>query len=192
MGNLMEFAKAFLMESLHASLSITTQCDLIQQSRSFYYAHQNCLKEKEIALIVKVPDSKFMGMIDRISTELPFCGSRKIIREMKIRYGIVINRKHIQCRLNILNITSIAPWKRTSIPDSCHKKFPFLLRNVRIERLNQVWSTDFTYIQAQNGYYYLVAVIDWYSRKVLSWRMSCTLDTSFCVDALENALFKFG
>ena len=111
---------------------------------------------------------------------------------MKIQHGIVINRKHVQRLMNKLNITSVAPWKRTSIPDSSHKKYPYLLRDIRVERVNQVWSTDITYIQTQNGYCYLVAVIDWYSRKVLSWRMSCTLDTSFCVDALEDALYKFG
>lgn len=188
----MEFDKAILIEPLHPSLSITTQCALIQLSRSSYYAHLNCLKEKESVLIANDPDEKFMDMIDRIYTELPFYGSRKILREMKSRHGLVINRKHVQRLMNKLNITSIAPWKRTTIPASGHKKYPYLLRNVKIERVNQVWSTDITYIQTQNGYCYLVAVIDWYSRKVLSWRMSCTLDTSFCVDALEDALFKFG
>lgn len=188
----MESEKSIIVEPHHPSLSITTQCDLIQLSRSSYYASQHSLVEKVESLIIHDPDENLMQMIDRIYTELPFYGSRKILREIKLRYGLVINRKHVQRLMNKLNISAIVPWKRTSIPNVAHKKYPYLLRNVKIVRVNQVWSTDITYIQTQNGYSYLVAVIDWYSRKVLSWKMSSTLDASFCVDALEDALLKFG
>jgi putative transposase len=94
--------------------------------------------------------------------------------------------------MNTLNIAAIYPKKRLSLPDISHNTYPYLLRGVNITRVNQVWSTDITYIKLEHGFVYLTAVIDWYSRSVLSWRLSTTLDRSFCIDAVKEALQRYG
>ena len=117
---------------------------------------------------------------------------RALQHEILIRTGWIVNRKKVRRIMRKLGLEAIVPWKNTSKPHPDHKKYPYLLRGVRICRVDQVWSTDITYIQTRNGYCYLVAVVDWHSRKVLAWRMSNTLDSSFCIDALEDALSRFG
>ncbi len=132
-----------------------------------------------------------MGEIDAEYTRHPFFGSRKMTVYLCGR-GHQVNRKRIQRLMGILGLSGMAPGPNTSRPSSQHMIYPYLLRGVAVTRPNQVWSTDITYVRLARGFVYLVAVIDWYSRKVLSWRLSNTLDSGFCVDCLEQALQTYG
>lgn len=129
--------------------------------------------------------------IDAEYTRHPFYGSRKMTVYL-CGMGHLINRKRIQRLMGILGLAGMAPGPNTSRPHPQHKIYPYLLRGLDVIRPNQVWSTDITYIRLARGFVYLVAVMDWYSRKVLSWQLSNTLDGRFCVDCLEQALHKFG
>ncbi len=126
--------------------------------------------------------------IDEIYTDRPYYGSRRIKVELRRRYGIRVNRKLVQRWMRRMGIEGVCPRHNTSRPAPGHVVYPYLLRDVTIDHVDQVWSTDITYIPMRSGSMYLVAVIDWYSRRVLSWRLSNTLDSSFCVAALEDAL----
>lgn len=179
-----------MIDPTHPKLSIQTQCGLIVLPRSTYYNNRNSPEIMEEVLAD--PDEPLMQLVDEIFTELPFYGSRKMVHEILTRTGWIVNRKKVRRIMRKLGLEAIVPWRDTSKPHPDHRKYPYLLRGVRICRVDQVWSTDITYIQTRNGYCYLAAVIDWYSRKVLAWRMSNTLDSSFCVDALEDALSCFG
>jgi len=127
-------------------------------------------------------DLELMRRIDELYTEAPYYGSRKIAFELKL------NRKRVQRLMRQMGLEAIYPKPRLSNPAPGHRIYPYLLRGVKIDRPDQVWSTDITYIRLHGGFIYLVAVIDWYSRYVLSWEVSVTLDTSFCVSALDWAL----
>lgn len=132
-----------------------------------------------------------LALIDAEYTRHPFYGSRKI--KVYLRgLGHKINRKRVQRLMGMMGLAGMAPGPNTSRPHPRHKVYPYLLRGVNVIRPNQVWSTDITYIRLARGFVYLVAVIDWYSRKVLSWRLSNTLDSVFCVDCLEQALQAYG
>jgi putative transposase len=125
-----------------------------------------------------------MLQIDKLYLKYPFYGSRRMADQLKC------NRKRVQRLMRLLNIEAIYPKKRTTLRAVGHKIYPYLLRNVEITRIDQVWSTDITYIPMRHGFLYLVAVIDWYSRYVLSWRLSNTLQGEFCIEALEEALSR--
>jgi putative transposase len=131
-------------------------------------------------------DHALMRRIDELYTESPFYGSRRIAFELKI------NRKRVQRLMRLMGIEALGPKPNTSKPAPGHKIYPYLLRNLSIDRPNQVWATDITYIHLGSGFLYLVAIMDWASRAVLSWRLSNTMDVSFCVEALEEALSRFG
>ena len=128
-----------------------------------------------------------MEKMDKIYTDCPFYGSRRMQAILK-RQGFNINRKRISRLMNIMGLKAIYPKKNLSKMNPNHKKFPYLLNNVNINRINQVWSTDITYIPIKSGFFYLTVVMDWYSRYILSWRLSNTLDMTFCIEALEEAL----
>ncbi|NGX44846.1 MAG: hypothetical protein K1060chlam3_01021, partial [Candidatus Anoxychlamydiales bacterium] len=128
-----------------------------------------------------------MDKMDKIYTDCPFYGSRRMQAILK-RQGFNINRKRISRLMNIMGLKAIYPKKNLSKMNPNHKKFPYLLNNVNINRINQVWSTDITYIPIKSGFFYLTVVMDWYSRYILSWRLSNTLDMTFCIEALEEAL----
>jgi putative transposase len=132
-----------------------------------------------------------MQLIDEIYTESPFYGYRKITVLLQ-QDGYAINRKRVARLMNLMGIQAICPGPQTSRPAPNHKIYPYLLRGLAIVRPNQVWSVDITYIRMRSGFMYLVAIIDWYSRFVLSWRLSNTLDGAFCLDALDEALDKYG
>jgi putative transposase len=134
---------------------------------------------------------ELMRRIDEIHLEFPFYGSRSIARELRGR-GYRANRKKIQRLMRLMGLESVAPKPNTSKPNQQHPVYPYLLRGLTIERPNQVWAADITYIPLARGFAYLVAVMDWHSRRVLSWRLSNTLDSSFCVEALQEALCRFG
>ena len=132
-----------------------------------------------------------MRRIDELHVKYPFYGSRKLSLELKSE-GHDANRKRVQRLMRLMGLEALAPKARTSEPHPEHAVYPYLLRGLKIDRANQVWAADVTYIPMKNGFLYLVAIIDWFSRRVLSWRLSATMDPSFCVDALEEALGRFG
>lgn len=130
-----------------------------------------------------------MNAIDRIYTDYPFYGSRNIKDEIKARIELAVNRKRIQKLMRIMGLEAIYPKKRLSFPDKQHRIYPYLLRNLKIIKPNQVWSTDITYIKLeQEGFAYLVALIDWFSRYVLNWKLSSNLESDFCIQNLKEAI----
>jgi putative transposase len=161
-------------------LSIGQQCELLGLSRSSYYYEPATESVENLAL---------MALIDEEYTARPFRGSRGM-RAWLRREGHTVNRKRVQRLMRLMGLEAVYPKPRLSVGGAGHKVYPYLLRNVRIERVNQVWSTDITYIPMPNGFMYLTAVIDWHSRYVLSWRLSNTLDVGFCLEALEEALSR--
>jgi putative transposase len=140
---------------------------------------------------VKPEDLKLMRLIDDQYLKTPSWGSRSMRNHLR-RLGYKINRKRIQRLMRLMGLEAIYPKPKTSRPHPAHKVYPYLLRNTGVERHNQLWTADITYIPMNRGFIYLVAVMDWYSRKILSWRVSNTLDTEFCVEALSEALSRFG
>jgi putative transposase len=161
-----------------AVLSVSQQCELLGLSRSSYYYEPAKETAENLAL---------MALIDREYTAHPFYGSRRMALWLQGE-GREVNRKRVQRLMRLMGLEAIYPKPNLSARGSGHKVYPYLLRHVAIERVNQVWSTDITYIPLPNGFLYLTAVIDWYSRYVLSWRLSNTLDVEFCIEALEEAL----
>ena len=132
-----------------------------------------------------------MRWIDELYTAWPFLGSRRLTAMLRAE-GFPINRKRVQRLMRRMGIAALGPKPNTSKPAPGHKIYPYLLRGLAIERVNQVWAADITYIPIGRGFLYLVAIIDWASRAVLSWRLSNTMDVSFCIAALEEALAKYG
>lgn len=171
------------MVSSEEELSIAWQCELLDIPRSSFYYIPEPVSDEELAL---------MKLIDQCYLELPFYGTRRIKDWLFDEHGLVVNRKRIQRLRRLLAIETLYPKRNLSLANQQHKVYPYLLRNLEINRPNQVWSTDITYIPMAKGFVYLVAVMDWYSRKVLSWRVSTTMDTSFCIDALEEAIEHYG
>lgn len=174
--------KRAMVEPDNAELSIRRQCELISLPRSSYYRTAATENEGNLTL---------MRLIDEEYTRHPFFGSRKMVLYL-LRNGHKVNRKHVQRLMRLMGLVSIAPRKRTSIPAKGHTMYPYLLRGLGIERPNQVWCSDITYIRLRHGFVYLTAVMDWYSRYVLSWEISVTMDDGFCVSALERALRRHG
>lgn len=162
--------------------SVRRQCELLDVSRSSVYYVPVEPDPEELEL---------MRRIDEIHLEFPFYGSRSIARELRGK-GYRTNRKRVQRLMRLMGLESVAPKPNTSKPNQEHPVYPYLLRGLPISRPNQVWATDITYIPLARGSAYLVAIMDWHSRRVLSWRLSNTLDASFCVDALQEALSRFG
>jgi putative transposase len=146
---------------------------------------------KRLLKDVSEKDLRLLELLDEEYTRHPFYGSRRMKRYLK-DCGYVVNRKKIQRLMQTLGLSGMAPGPHTSKQHPQHKIYPYLLRGVEISRPNQVWSTDITYIRLPRGFVYLVAIIDWYSRKVLAWRLSNTMDAVFCVDCLEEAIQSYG
>lgn len=166
-----------------AVMPINKQCDLFDISRGFFYYHP---------VELSAEDLKIMEKIDELYTENPARGTRRLSKALRKRFCIKVGRMKVRRLMYIMGISAIYPKKNLSISNKNHKKFPYLLRNVEITRPNQVWSTDITYIRLKRGFVYLTAIIDWHSRYVLSWRISTTLDRKFCIDALNEAMAKYG
>jgi len=159
-------------------LSVSQQCELLGLSRSSYYYEPATETEANLSL---------MALIDREYTAHPFQGSRRMTTWLQGE-GHAVNRKRVQRLMRLMGLEAVYPKPRLSVGGAGHKVYPYLLRGVTIERVNQVWSTDITYIPMPKGFMYLTAVMDWHSRYVLSWRLSNTLDVEFCLEALEEAL----
>lgn len=163
---------------------MTQQCKLLALSRSSVYYRPVEVSDEDLRL---------MKAIDAIHLEQPFRGSRRIRDELLDRKVVAsINRKKVQRLMRQMGLVALYPKKKTSLPGKGHKIYPYLLKGLRIDRPNQVWATDICYMPMAKGFLYLVAVMDWHSRKVLSWRLSNTMDTRFCLDALEEAIERYG
>lgn len=171
-----------MVETKHPGLSIARQCDLLGISRSSYYYEER--GESPF-------NQKLMRLVDEQFLDTPYYGRRLMVRHLK-RQGYRVNRKRIRRLMLSMGLEAIYQKPNTSKPHPEHKVYPYLLRGVEIVRPNQLWCADITYIPMRRGFLYLVAVMDWYSRKVLSWRLSNTLESEFCVAALEEALGKYG
>jgi putative transposase len=163
-------------------LPITRQCELLELPRSTFYHVPKPVSDEELAL---------MRLIDRCHLEHPYYGSRRI-RDWLDDEGWSVNRKRVQRLMRTMGITALYPKRNLSLANQAHKVYPYLLRGLVIDHPNQVWASDVTYIPMARGFVYLVAIMDWHSRKVLSWRVSNTLDASFCVDALNEAIETYG
>ena len=163
---------------LNGKIPVVRQCELLGISRSGYYYRPKGESPKNISL---------MNRIDEIYTRKPYYGIRKITAQLR-REGKFINRKRIARLMKIMGIQAICPRRNTSKSHPEHAKYPYLLRGLEINRPNQVWGTDITYVRANGVWFYLVAIMDWHSRYVLSWRLSQSLTSKFCVEALEEAL----
>ena len=161
------------IEPDHSSLSVSRQCELLGLARSSWY-YEPCGESPE--------NLELMRRIDEEYTRHPFYGSRRLAEVLDV------NRKRVQRLMRRMGIEAIYPKRRTTKPGAGHKIYPYLLRNVEIVRPDQVWSSDITYIPLRHGFLYLAAVMDWFSRYVLSWRLSNTLEGSFCREALDEAL----
>ena len=163
-------------------LPVSRQCELLELPRSTFYHVPKPVTDEELEL---------MQLIDRCHLKYPFYGSRRI-RDWLEDQEQKINRKRIQRLMRTMGLVALYPKRNLSLANQTHKVYPYLLRDLVIDRPNQVWSTDITFVPMAHGFVYLVAVMDWYSRRVLSWRVSNTLDTSFCIDALEEAIENYG
>ncbi|CUI05357.1 Mobile element protein [Janthinobacterium sp. CG23_2] len=144
-----------------------------------------------MAVPVDEDDLTLCALIDEEYTQHPFYGSRRMV-VILLRQGWLVNRKRVQRLMRVMGLAGMAPGPSTTVRHPGHKVYPYLLRGVAVVRPNHVWSTDITYVRLARGFAYLVAVIDWYSRRVLSWRISNSMDASFCVDCLEEALISHG
>ena len=159
------------------------QCGLLEINRSsMYYQAKGICEEEE----------KLMGLIDRIYMKYPFKGSRRICSALGDIYGIGVCRDRVRRLMGIMGLRGLSPGAKTTRVAEGHKIYPYLLRGEKIERVNQVWAADITYIPMSRGFLYLAAVMDWHSRKVLSFRVSNTMDVEFCVEALKDALNRYG
>lgn len=170
------------MKRDHPKLSVRGQCKLLSLSRSCLYYHPVGESSENL---------RFMKIIDKQFLETPWYGSRQMARYMK-RQGHKCGRHRVRRLMRLMRLVPIYREPNTSKKHPAHKIWPYLLKNLSIDRPNQVWCVDLTYIPMRRGFLYLVAIMDWYSRKVLSWQLSNSMEASFCIDALKEALAKYG
>lgn len=172
--------RAALITSDHPRISIARQTELLAISRSSMY-YQPIVDEEDI---------RAMNAIDEIYTRYPFYGSRRVRHELKDEHAIVVGRHHIRRLMRLMGLEAVYPKKRinTSIADDSHQKYPYLLNGIVPSYPNQIWGTDITYVRLEEGWAYLAAILDWFSRYVLAWELSPTLETPFCITALQRAL----
>ena len=171
-----------MLDRADKALSIRRQCMLLGIARSGVYRPPRPANDNDLAL---------MRRIDELFTAWPFLGSRRMTAMLKAE-GLQVNRKRVQRLMRKMGIAALGPKPNTTKPAPGHKIYPYLLRNMTIDRPNQVWAADITYLPIGRGFLYLVAIIDWASRAVLAWRISNTMDTSFCLAALDDALARYG
>jgi putative transposase len=166
-----------MIEKNHPELSIRRQCALMGVNRNRLECRPRISEE----------DREIMRDLDELHTEWPFYGQRKLTRELR-EQGWRIGRKRVRRLMRMMGLEAVAPKPRTSLANMQHRKYPYLLRGLEIDRPDQVWCTDITFIPLRRGFAYLVAIMDWHTRAVLSWKVSNTMDTSFCLEAFEEAL----
>jgi hypothetical protein len=165
-----------MLDRKHGALSIRGQCTLLGLARSGIYRAKPAANDNDLAM---------MRRLDELFVAHPFLGSRRMAAMLRAE-GRPINRKRVQRLMRLMGIVALGPKPRTTRPAPGHKIYPYLLRGLVIDRPNQVWASDITYIPMARGFLYLVAIIDWTSRAVLAWRLSNTMDLTFCLDALEE------
>lgn len=166
------------MERDHAEISVRRQCELLGVHRSGLYYEPVGESSENLWL---------MRLLDEQYTRAPFYGSRKMTEWLAIQ-GHAVNRKRVSRLMALLGIEAVYPKPKLSPPGEGHRIYPYLLRGTTVDRVNQVWSTDITYIRMAQGFVYLVAILDWFSRFVLSWSLSLTMEMDFCLEALDRAL----
>ncbi len=171
-----------LVSGEYDRLSVARQCELVGISRSSHY--YTARGESDFTL-------NLMRRIDGQYLKTPWYGSRQMVRHLR-REGVSVGRTRVRRLMRLLGLQAIYQKPRTSLPNQEHKIYPYLLRDLVVDRPNQVWCADITYIPMSRGFLYLVAVMDWHSRAVLSWRLSNTMDSGFCVEALQEALARYG
>ena len=171
-----------MIEPRHPRLSVARQCELVSISRSGFYYQPAGETPLNLAL---------MRLIDAQFLETPWYGSRQMARHLR-REGYMVGRKRVRRLMARMGLEPIYQRPRTTVPHPGHRIYPYLLRDMVIDRPDQVWCADITYIPMRRGFHYLVAIMDWSTRKVLSWRLSNTMDVDFCIEALEEALMRFG
>ena len=171
-----------LIDPRHPRLPVTRQCELVSISRSGFYYQPAGGTLLNLAL---------MRLIDEQFLATPWYGSRQMMRHLR-REGYMVGRKRVRRLMARMGLEPIYQRPRTTVPHPGHRVYPYLLRDMVIDRPNQVWCADITYIPMRRGFHYLVAIMDWSTRKVLSWRLSNTMDAEFCIEALEEALMRFG
>ena len=164
------------------ALSITKQAEVVGIARSTVYYLPRAVSAEDLAL---------MQRIDRLHLEFPFAGAR-MLRDLLAAEGRMVGRRHVKTLMLRMGIEALYRRPRTSKPEPGHKIYPYLLRGLAITRPNQVWAMDITYVPMAKGFVYLTVVLDWFSRRVLSWRVSITMEASFCVETLEEALARHG
>jgi len=166
--------------SYHDKISVSRQCELLGLNRATQYYQAKEMSEENIAI---------MHLLDEQYTRTPFYGVLRMTHYLR-NLGYQVNEKRVRRLLRLMGIEAIYPKKNLSKPAQGHKIYPYLLRDIEINRINQVWSTDITYIRIKHGFVYLVAIIDWYSRYVLDWELSINLEADFCVEVLSRVLGK--
>ncbi len=171
-----------MVSSDHKELSIVKQCRLLSLSRSGWYYEPRGESTENLEM---------MRLIDTQFLKTPYYGSRQMMRHLQ-RQGHSISRHRVRRLMHLIGIEAVYQKPNTSQPHPEHRVYPYLLKGLAITRSNQVWCTDITYIPVKRGFLYLIAIMDWYSRKVLSWRLSHTMDTRFCIEALEEAFMRYG
>jgi putative transposase len=171
-----------MIDPAHPHLSVVRQCALVSIGRSTFYRAPTPDTAEHLAL---------MRLLDEQFLETPWYGSRQMARHLR-RLGHAVGRKRVRRLMARMGLVPIYQRPRTTVPHPEHKIYPYLLRNVVVDRPNQVWCADITYIPMRRGFLYLVAVMDWATRRVLSWRLSNTMDVDFCIVALQEALARFG
>ena len=169
-----------MIEPDHAELSIVRQCELLEIARSSYYYQPVPISEEDLLL---------MRFLDEQYTRTPYYGKRKMVVYLK-EQGYTVDRQRVRRLMQLMGLEPIYPKPHLSWPGEPGVRYPYLLRGMLIDRVDKVWSCDITYIRLSRGFVYLMAIIDWYSRYVLAWELSTTLDTSFCLEALDRALQK--
>jgi putative transposase len=163
-------------------LAVTRQAEVLKLSRSSLYYQPRPVPSADLAV---------MRRIDELHMDYPFAGSR-MLRDLLRSEGVTIGRQRVATMMKRMGIAALYRRPNTSKPAPGHKIYPYLLRNLAVERPNQVWATDITYIPMARGFVYLAAVVDWFSRRVLSWRLSITMEVEFCLEAVEEALATYG
>ena len=171
-----------MIEKDHPKLSLRKQCELLEINRNRLAQRKSLVSEE---------NEQIMKVLDVIYTKWPFLGQRKLQRELA-DHGWKIGRKRVRRLMKVMGIEALVPKPSLSIPNKNHKIYPYLLRDLKVTEVDQVWCTDITYLPMEKGHAYLVAIMDWKSRAVLSWELSNSMDSSFCVRALRNAMKKTG
>ena len=177
-----QVARLSLVDRADTDLSIVAQCRLLKVARSSLYWRSATMSEDDLRL---------MRRIDELYLAAPFYGARRMVAVLR-RDGWTVNRKRVRRLMRVMRIEAIYQKPNTSRRHPEHQVYPYLLRGLVIDRPNQVWCADITYIPLAKGFVYLVAVMDWFSRRVLAWRLSTGMDTGFCVEALQEALDRYG